>query len=71
MSHKLSSFQKSQEETESLKKTLEVVQSQLETSLDAQEQQRKVLETISKQFSEQLTSLGQIQSELSAVLTTP
>jgi hypothetical protein len=57
-------------ENESLKKTLEKVQSQLDTSLDAQDQQRKVLEAINRQFGDHLGALGQLQDELTAVLNT-
>jgi hypothetical protein len=53
-----------------LKKTLEKVQSQLETSLEAQDQQRKVLDAISRQFGDHLHALGELQNELSAVLNT-
>jgi len=59
-----------QMENESLKLTMEKVQSQLDTSLDAQEQQRKVLEAINRQFGDHLHHLGQLQSELSQVLNT-
>jgi hypothetical protein len=55
-------------ENESLKKTLEKVQSQLDTSLDAQEQQRKVLEAINRQFGDHLGALGQLQDELVSIL---
>lgn len=48
-------------ENESLKKTLDKVQSQLDTSLDAQDQQRKVLEAINRQFGDHLSALGQLQ----------
>ena len=44
-------------ENESLKLTLDKVQSQLDTSLDAQEQQRKVLEAINRQFGDHLHQL--------------
>ena len=57
-------------ENETLKKTLEKIQSQLDTSLDAQEQQRKVLDAINRQFGDHLHSLGQLHSELTAVLNT-
>jgi len=57
-------------ENDGLKMTLEKVQSQLDTSLDAQEQQRKVLEAINRQFGDHLHHLGQLQSELSQVLNT-
>lgn len=63
-------FQALQMENETLKKTLEKIQSQLDTSLDAQDQQKKVLEAINRQFGESLQSLGQLQSELTAVLNT-
>ena len=59
-----------QMENEALKKTLEKVQVQLDTSLDEQEQQRKVLDAISRQFGDHLHGLGQIHNELSAVLNT-
>lgn len=59
-----------QMENESLKKTLDKVQSQLDTSLDAQEQQRKVLDAISRQFGDHLHTLGQLHNELTAVLNT-
>ena len=48
-------------ENEGLKKTLDKVQSQLDTSLDAQDQQRKVLEAINRQFGDHLSALGQLQ----------
>ena len=57
-------------ENESLKLTLDKVQSQLDTSLDAQEQQRKVLEAINRQFGDRLHHLGQLQNELTQVLNT-
>lgn len=57
-------------ENESLKLTLDKVQSQLDTSLDAQEQQRKVLEAINRQFGDHLHHLGQLQNELTQVLNT-
>merc|ERR1712098_748966 len=57
-------------ENESLKLTLDKVQSQLDTSLDAQEQQRKVLEAINRQFGDHLHALGQLQNELTQVLNT-
>lgn len=57
-------------ENDALKKTLEKVQSQLDTSLDAQDQQRKVLEAINRQFGDHLHSLGTLHNELSAVLNT-
>jgi len=55
-------------ENESVKLTLDKVQSQLDTSLDAQEQQRKVLDAINRQFGDHLLSLGQLHSELTKVL---
>ena len=64
------SFQHLQTENETLKKTLEKVQSQLETSLEAQDQQRKVLDAINRQFGDHLHALGELQNELSAVLNT-
>jgi len=57
-------------ENESVKLTLDKVQSQLDTSLDAQEQQRKVLDAINQQFGAHLMSLGQLHSELTKVLNT-
>ena len=63
-------FQHLQTENETLKKTLEKVQSQLETSLEAQDQQRKVLDAINRQFGDHLHALGELQNELSAVLNT-
>ena len=57
-------------ENESLKVTLDKVQSQLDTSLDAQDQQRKVLEAINRQFGDHLHHLGQLQNELTQVLNT-
>lgn len=57
-------------ENESLKLTLDKVQVQLDTSLDAQEQQRKVLEAINRQFGDYLHHLGQLQNELTQVLNT-
>eukprot|EP00095_Tigriopus_kingsejongensis_P007432 maker-scaffold443_size169656-snap-gene-0.11 protein:Tk07432 transcript:maker-scaffold443_size169656-snap-gene-0.11-mRNA-1 annotation:"homer protein 1" len=59
-----------QMENENLKKTLDKTQSQLDTSLDAQDQQRKVLDAINRQFGDHLHSLGELQSELTAVLNT-
>lgn len=59
-----------QAENDALKKTLEKVQSQLDTSLDAQEQQRKVLDAINRQFGDHLHALGEIHNELTAVLNT-
>ena len=63
-------FQNLHMESENLKKTLDKVQSQLDTSLDAQDQQRKVLEAINRQFGDHLSALGQLQDELTAVLNT-
>merc|ERR1712079_20977 len=57
-------------ENESLKLTLDKVQSQLDTSLDAQDQQRKVLEAINRQFGDHLHALGQLQNELTQFLNT-
>jgi len=57
-------------ENENVKLTLDKVQSQLDTSLDAQEQQRKVLDAINRQFGDHLHSLGQLHSELTKVLNT-
>jgi len=57
-------------ENDTLNKTLEKVQSQLETSLEAQDQQRKVLDAINRQFGDHLHALGELQNELSAVLNT-
>ena len=57
-------------ENENLKKTMEKIQSQLDTSLDAQDQQRKVLEAITRQFGDNLHSHGQLHNELTAVLNT-
>jgi len=57
-------------ENESLKLTLEKTQSQLDTSLDAQEEQRKVLEAINRQFGDYLHHLGELHGELSQVLNT-
>jgi len=57
-------------ENEALKKTLDKVQSQLDTSLDAQEQQRKVLDAIARQFGDHLHTLGTLHNELTAVLNT-
>ena len=57
-------------ENESLKLTLDKVQSQLDTSLDAQDQQRKVLDSINRQFGDHLHHLGQLQNELTQVLNT-
>jgi len=59
-----------QVENEGLKLTLDKTQSQLDTSLDAQEQQRKVLETINRQFGDYLHHMGQLQNELTQVLNT-
>ena len=60
-------------ENEGLKKTLDKVQSQLDTSLDAQDQQRKVLEAINRQFGDHLSALGQLQviSQLISLLLKP
>ena len=63
-------FQNLQMENEALKKTLDKVQSQLDTSLDAQEQQRKVLDAIARQFGDHLHTLGTLHNELTAVLNT-
>ena len=63
-------FQNLQIENEALKKTLDKVQSQLDTSLDAQEQQRKVLDAIARQFGDHLHTLGTLHNELTAVLNT-
>ncbi len=63
-------LQNYQVENDALKKTLEKVQVQLDTSLDAQEQQRKVLDAISRQFGDHIHSLGQLHNELTAVLNT-
>ena len=57
-------------ENDTLKKTLEKIQSQLDTSLDAQDQQRKVLEAINRQFGDHVNSLGELHNELNAVLNT-
>ena len=57
-------------ENESLKLTLDKVQSQLDTSLDAQDQQRKVLEAINRQFGDHLHALVTLQNELTQVLNT-
>jgi len=59
-----------QVENESLKLTLDKTQCQLDTSLDAQEQQRKVLEAINRQFGDYLHHMGQLQNELTQVLNT-
>merc|ERR1712156_642188 len=59
-----------QMESEALKKTLDKVQSQLDTSLDAQEQQRKVLDAIARQFGDHLHTMGTLHNELTAVLNT-
>ncbi|XP_059081206.1 homer protein homolog 2-like isoform X1 [Tigriopus californicus] len=59
-----------QMENDNLKKTLDKIQSQLDTSLDAQEQQRKVLDAINRQFGDHLHSLGELHNELTAVLNT-
>ena len=63
-------FQSLQVENDTLKKTLEKIQSQLDTSLDAQDQQRKVLEAINRQFGDHVNSLGELHNELNAVLNT-
>ena len=68
--HFLLFLQHLQTENDTLKKTLEKVQSQLETSLEAQDQQRKVLDAINRQFGDHLHALGELQNELSAVLNT-
>lgn len=57
-------------ENDNLKRTLDKIQSQLDTSLDAQEQQRKVLDAINRQFGDRLHSLGELHNELTAVLNT-
>nr|XP_040565917.1 homer protein homolog 2-like isoform X1 [Lepeophtheirus salmonis] len=57
-------------DNDALKKTLDKVQSQLDTSLDAQEQQRKVLDSINRQFGDTLLSMTQLHNELTAVLKT-
>merc|ERR1719219_689648 len=59
-----------QMENEALKKTLDKVQSQLDTSLDAQEQQRKVLDAIARQFGDHLHTMVTLQNELTTVLNT-
>jgi len=59
-----------QTENDALKKTLDKVQSQLDTSLDAQDQQRKVLDAINRGFGDHLHALGELQNELAAVLNT-
>ncbi|XP_023329087.1 homer protein homolog 2 [Eurytemora carolleeae] len=59
-----------QVENESLKLTLDKTQSQLDTSLDAQDQQRKVLEAINRQFGDYVHHLGELQNELTQVLNT-
>jgi len=59
-----------QVENDSLKLTLDKTQSQLDTSLDAQDQQRKVLEAINRQFGDYLHHMGQLQNELTQVLNT-
>ena len=60
----------SQMENDTLRKTQAQLQSQLDASLDAQDQQRKVLEAINRQFGDHLAQLGQLQNELTAVLNT-
>ena len=57
-------------ENDNLKKTLDKVQSQLDTSLDAQEQQRKVLDAIARQFGDHLHTMVTLQNELTTVLNT-
>ena len=57
-----------QSENDALKKTLDKVQSQLDTSLDAQEQQRKVLDAIARQFGDHLHTMVTLQNELTTVL---
>lgn len=59
-----------QVENETLKKTLEKVQSQLDISTDAQDQQRKVLDAINRQFGDSLQSMNTLHNELTAVLNT-
>lgn len=59
-----------QSENDNLKKTLDKVQSQLDTSLDAQEQQRKVLDAIARQFGDHIHTMGTLHNELTAVLNT-
>merc|ERR1712156_623565 len=59
-----------QSENDALKKTLDKVQSQLDPSLDAQEQQRKVLDAIARQFGDHLHTMVTLQNELTAVLNT-
>ena len=59
-----------QMENEALKKTLDKVQSQLDTSLDAQEQQRNVLHTIARQFGDHLHNMGTLHNELTKALNT-
>ena len=59
-----------QAENDTLRKTQSQLQSQLDASLAAQEQQRKVLEAINRQFGDHLAQLGQLQNELTAVLNT-
>ncbi len=57
-------------ENDTLRKTQSQLQSQLDASLSAQDQQRKVLEAINRQFGDHLGALGQLQNELTAVLNT-
>jgi len=59
-----------QMENDALKKTLDKVQSQLDTSLDAQESQRKVLDAIARQFGDHLHTMGTLHNELTTVLNT-
>merc|ERR550532_3295415 len=59
-----------QSENDNLKKTLDKVQSQLDTSLDAQEQQRKVLDAIARQFGDHIHTMGTLHNELTTVLNT-
>jgi hypothetical protein len=63
-------FQNVQSENDNLKKTLDKVQSQLDTSLDAQEQQRKVLDAIARQFGDHIHTMGTLHNELTTVLNT-
>ena len=55
-------FQNVQSENDALKKTLDKVQSQLDTSLDAQEQQRKVLDAIARQFGDHIHTMGTLHN---------
>jgi len=59
-----------QSENDNLKKTLDKVQSQLDTSLDSQEQQRKVLDAIARQFGDHIHTMGTLHNELTTVLNT-